>query len=116
MAQTEASIGSRLTSLLKALGIKQLHVGACMSGDWGELISAPGIDIASLALICPMLNEGMPDGLGRFRAPSLIVSGDQGPPAARAKLLAGALANSSVLTFTDYASPIWADAWPTGAK
>jgi SAM-dependent methyltransferase len=109
MPQSEPTIGDRLGALLGHLGIERCHVGGCMSGDWGELIAAPGIDVTTLTLICPMLNEGLPDGLEQLQAPTLIVTGDWGAPAARAKRLADAFANSTLVTLADYASPIWAD-------
>jgi len=109
MPETEPTIGERLTALLNHLGIERCHVAGCMSGDWGGLIATPGFDIATLTLMCPMLNEGMPDGLDRLQAPTLIVSGDWGAPAARAERLAKAVPSSSLLTLTGYASPIWAD-------
>ncbi len=38
---------------------------ACMSGDWGELVTKHPDCIHSLTVVAPHLNKGIPDGAGR---------------------------------------------------
>jgi SAM-dependent methyltransferase len=95
--------------VLDQLGLEQVHVGACMSGDWGELISKCQDRVRSLTLVAPHLNKGSPDGLDAFRTPVLVVTGDQGAPAQRARDLARRFSQGALHEIRDYSSLIWAD-------
>jgi SAM-dependent methyltransferase len=99
----------RVEGLLNHLGINRAHVLACMSSDWGELLEAGAARIASLTVVAPHLNKGIPSGIKRFARPALVVSGDQGAPAERARSLAASFSRGELVQLKDYSSPIWAD-------
>ena len=91
------------------LGLARVHVGACMSGDWGELVTTHADCIHSLTIVAPHLNKGVPEASKTFRSPSLVITGDQGAPAQRARDLAVRFENGALFELCDYASPMWAD-------
>jgi SAM-dependent methyltransferase len=80
-----------------------------MSGDWGELVTKHPELVQSLTVICPHLNKGVPEHLDAFPVPVLVISGDQGKPAERARSVAESFANGRLLTLEHYFSPMWAD-------
>lgn len=104
-----ASVSGRIARVLDHLGIGSAHFAACMSGDWGGLVGELAGRVRSLSLVGPHFNKGVPDGLGAFEAPVLVVSGAEGPPGQRARDLAGRFAHGELLELPGYFSPIWAD-------
>ncbi len=80
-----------------------------MSGDWGEFSAASPERICSLTIVAPHLNKGIPETLRAFAAPSLVIAGDQGAPAKRARDLAGRFGRGELFELRDYATPAWAD-------
>lgn len=86
-----------------------MHVAACMSGDWGELVVRCADRIASLTIVAPHFNKGVPDGLDAFSPPVLVITGDQGGPAKRARDLAARFGRAELFELRGYASPPWAD-------
>jgi SAM-dependent methyltransferase len=109
MAPAKLSPADRIKTLLEQLGLARVHVGACMSGDWGELATEHPDCIHSLTVIAPHLNKGVPEALKTFRSPSLVITGDQGAPAERARDLAARFEKGALCELCDYASPMWAD-------
>ena len=109
MADAGPSREERISALLRHFGLERAHVAACMSGDWGDLITSYSKVIESLTLVCPMLSIGIPDGLDFLTSPVLVVTGDQGKPAERARGLAAQFQDVVLITLQEYFSPIWAD-------
>lgn len=109
MASTTSSPADRVGILLDHFGLERVHVAACMSGDWGELVTNFGDRLCSLTLVAPHLNKGIPDRLQAFASPALVITGDQGAPAKRARDLAGKFGRCELVELRDYSSPAWAD-------
>ncbi len=109
MALTESSSPNRIEALLQQLGLERVHVAACMSGDWGEFVTKHADCIHSLTVVAPHLNQGIPDGLNAFQSPAMVIAGDQGAPALRARELAARFWNGELFELSDYSSPMWAD-------
>ena len=109
MAPTESSPANRIKALLHQLELERVHVAACMSSDWGELVTKHVGCIHSLTVVAPHLNKGIPDGLNAFQSPAMVIAGDQGAPARRAHDLAARFGNGELFELSDYSSPMWAD-------
>jgi SAM-dependent methyltransferase len=109
MTSTISSPADRIGILLHHFSLERVHAAACMSGDWGSLITASGDRLCSLTLVNPHLNKGIPDHLDAFRTPCLVATGDQGAPGKRARDLANRFARGEVLELGNYFSPAWAD-------
>jgi hypothetical protein len=109
MAPVEFSPADRIKTLLEQLRLARVHVGACMSGDWGEFVTQHADCIHSLTVVAPHLNTGVPEALKTFRSPVMVLTGDQGAPAQRAHDLAGRFENGVLIELRNYASPMWAD-------
>ena len=109
MAIDESTPANRIKALLQQLGLARAHVGACMSGDWGALVTEHADCIHSLTVVAPHLNKGVPDGLNNFRSPVMVIAGDQGAPAGPARDLAARFGNGELFELSDYSSPMWAD-------
>jgi SAM-dependent methyltransferase len=109
MASKISSSADRIEILLRRFDLERVHVAACMSGDWGGLVTQFGDRITSLTLVVPHLNKGIPDRLHAFGAPSLVITGDQGGPAERAHNLASRFGRGELAELSHYFSPIWAD-------
>ncbi len=109
MAIGESTPANRIKALLQQLGLARVHVGACMSGDWGELVTEHADCIHSLTVVAPHLNKGVPDGVSIFQSPAMVIAGDQGAPAGWARDLAARFGNGELVELSDYASPMWAD-------
>ena len=109
MAPTEFSSANRIEALLQQLGLERVHVAACMSGDWGELVTKHADCIHSLTVVAPHLNKGTPDGLNAFQSPAMVIAGDQGASARRAHDLAARFGIGELFDLSDYSSPMWAD-------
>ena len=109
MAPAVSSPANRIEALLRHLGLERMHVAACMSGDWGELVTKHADCIQSLTVVAPHLDKGIPDGLNTFQSPAMIIAGDQGAPAQRACDLAARFENGELFELSDYFSPMWAD-------
>jgi hypothetical protein len=63
--------------------------------------------LASLTLLCPFYLD--PSPLGPCASRLLLVTGDQGPPAALVQHAAAQLPGATLVTLPDYFSPPWAD-------
>ena len=109
MASKILSSADRVEILLRHLGLKRVHVAACMSGDWGDLVTKSGDRLCSLTVVAPHLNKGVPDRLHAFTSPSLVITGDQGAPAKRARDLVGRFGRGELVELRNYSSPAWAD-------
>lgn len=109
VAVVAESSSNRIRALLQCLGLERVHVAACMSGDWGCLVTDHADCIHSLTLVAPHLNKGTPEGLDKFLAPTLIIAGDQGAPATRARELADKFRDGELYELGHYTSPMWAD-------
>ena len=103
------SSADRVEILLRHLGPERVHVVACMSGDWGDLITKSGDRICSLTIVAPHLNKGVPARLHAFTSPTLIITGDQGAPAKRARDLVDKFGHGELVELSNYSSPAWAD-------
>ena len=109
MVPAEPSPADRVKALLQQLGLERVHVAACMSSDWGKLVTEHPDCIHSLTVVAPHLNKGIPDGLKAFRSPSMVIAGDQGVPAQRARDLTARFGSGELFELGDYSSPMWAD-------
>jgi len=109
MASTILSPADRVEILLRHFGLERVHVAACMSGDWGALVTKSGDRLCSLTLVAPHLNKGVPDRLHVFTSPGLVITGDQGAPAKRARDLVGRFRRGELIELRNYCSPAWAD-------
>lgn len=107
---TEATlrVEQRILYLLEHLGIEQAHFAASMSRDWAGLLTTHPEVVLSLTLICPM---GMDVRVLRANPPRLLIlSGNEGRPAAEARQVAASLPGATLITIPNYFSPPWADA------
>src|SRR5262244_2983585 len=81
--KVEPPIEQRILQVLRHLGLAQVHVAARVPGDWQDLATTHLESIRSLTLVCP---QGMEPGiLGPLASRLLVISGDQGRPAERAR-------------------------------
>src|SRR5262245_1210808 len=109
MAAKITSPADRVEILLRHFGLERVHVAACMSGDWGDLVTKSADRLCSLTVVAPHLNKGVPDRLHAFTSPSLVITGDQGTPSKRARDLVGRFGCGELVELRDYFSPAWAD-------
>src|SRR5215467_10035716 len=109
MASTISSPADRVEILLRHFGLEHVHVVACMSGDRGDLVTKSSDRLCSLTVVAPHLNKGVPDRLHAFTCPSLVITGDQGAPAKRARDLVGRFGRGELVELPNYSSPAWAD-------
>ena len=49
---------ARVEILLRHLGLERVHVAACMSGDWGDLVTKSGDRLCSLTVVAPFKQRG----------------------------------------------------------
>src|SRR5262249_8417065 len=103
------SSADRVEILLRHFGLERVHVAACMSGDWGDLVTKSGDRLCSLTVVAPHLNKGVPDPLDSFTSPSLVITGDHGAPPKRARRLVGRFGRGELVELRNYSSPAWAD-------
>jgi ubiquinone/menaquinone biosynthesis C-methylase UbiE len=103
MTQPEQPIEDRLLRVLQHLGVAQAHVAARLPGDWQGLARKQPQAIASLTLVCP---QGMePSLLKPMASRLLLLAGDRGAPAERARRVARDLPEAKLHILPDYASP-----------
>lgn len=105
----ETTVVERIVTLLDHLSLDRVHVGASMSADWAGLVGPLKDRVATLALVAPHLNKGVPADAATFAQPTMVIAGGDGPPAERARALAGAFPSGEFIGLTGYTSPIWAD-------
>ncbi len=99
-APAEFPIEARLMQLFRHLGIERAHVAARLPADWSGLAAAHPEAIASLALICP---TEMPLRSLHSIAPRLLmVTGDQGAPAASVRHAAAVLPEATLVSLRGY--------------
>jgi SAM-dependent methyltransferase len=103
------TVAERIDALLDHLSLERVHVGACMSADWGGLVGPLKGRVSTLALVAPHLNKGVPQDVGAFERPTIVIAGDEGPPAERARALASKFPRAAFVGLAGYTSPIWAD-------
>jgi hypothetical protein len=102
-AEPEYPIEERLLHVLRHLGLAQAHVAARIPGDWQGLATMHPQTITSLTLVCP---QGMEPGLLSSMAPRLLVlSGERGAPAERARRVLANLPEATLYMLQGYASP-----------
>ena len=100
-------VEERIIQMLRHLGIEKAHFAACMPRDWGGFVTSYPDVVSSLTLICPI---GMNLSALRPNAPRLLViSGDQGRPAAEIRRAMANLPDATSIILRDYYSPMWAD-------
>jgi pimeloyl-ACP methyl ester carboxylesterase len=108
MARTAALLPEeRLIHLFQQLGIEQAHVAARDAADWQGLVTAHPDRLASLTLICPLALD--PRVLQPVAARLLVVTGDQGPAAARVRQALTELPGATSLILREYMSLGWSD-------
>ncbi|MGH8065526.1 MAG: methyltransferase domain-containing protein [Candidatus Entotheonellia bacterium] len=99
----ERPIEDHIFQVLQHLGIAPAHVAARVPGDWQGLATAHPETIASLTLICP---QGMEPGLlSPLASRLLVISGDRGGPAERARRVVTNLPEATLHILRDYDSP-----------
>jgi hypothetical protein len=108
MAGTTAlPLEERLVHLFHHLGVEQAHVAARDAADWQGLVTAYPDRLASLALICPLSLD--PRVLQPLASRLLVVTGDEGPAAARVRHLLTDLPGATALILREYMSLGWSD-------
>jgi ubiquinone/menaquinone biosynthesis C-methylase UbiE len=105
--EPQLAVEERLFQLLQHLGIAQAHFAASIPGDVTSFAIAHAPRLASLTLICPFYLD--PSLLGSCASRLLIVTGDQGPPAALVQHAVTQLPEATLVALPDYFSPPWAD-------
>jgi len=105
----ELSVAQRIEALLDHLSLDKVHLGACMSADWGGVIESLPDRIATLTVVAPHLNKGVPEATATFTTPTMVIAGDEGPTAARARALTEVFPNGEFVGLSGYTSAIWAD-------
>jgi SAM-dependent methyltransferase len=105
----EQSIGERLEALLNHLALDRVHIAACLSSDWGDLVGPLRDRVASLTIVAPHLNKGTPDGAATFDRPIGVIAGAEGAPGKRARALAEVFPNAVFKDLPSYTSNIWSD-------
>jgi ubiquinone/menaquinone biosynthesis C-methylase UbiE len=101
--EVKQPIEDRILRVLQHLGLTQAHVAARLPGDWQGLATRHPETIASLTLVCP---QGMePDILRPIAARLLVLSGDRGTPADRARRVVTNLPEARLHLLPDYLSP-----------
>jgi SAM-dependent methyltransferase len=105
----EQTIGERLEALLNHLKLDRVHIAACLSSDWYDLVGALRDRVASLTIVAPHLNKGIPDGATTFEKHIGVIAGAEGAPASRARTLAKAFPNGKIKELPTYTSDIWSD-------
>jgi ubiquinone/menaquinone biosynthesis C-methylase UbiE len=96
-------IGERIVEVLQHLGITQAHIAARVPGDWQSLATTHPGTIASLTLVCP---QGMePNLLGPLAARLLVIAGERGQPADRARRVITNLPEATLYILPGAASP-----------
>src|SRR5216683_2668743 len=104
---TTASVEAALIALFQHLGINQAHivVGQMVSTDWLSFTARHPERIASLTLVSPRLRPQ----LRAMAARLLVVTGDQGVPAERARQLLATVPEATLRTLADYTCLPWSD-------
>src|ERR1700730_884505 len=97
---TTASVDASPISLFQHLGINQVHlgVGQMVPADWLGLVARHPERIASLTLVSPRLRPQLRAMADRL----LVVTGDQGVPAGRARQLLATVPEATLRTLADY--------------
>ena len=104
---TELPLENRLVHLFQHLGITQAHIAACRAADWYGLATAHPDLVASLTLVCPPPMD--PSALHPLASRLLVVTGDQGPAAARVRQRLTPLPGVTMLTLRDTMTLMWSD-------
>jgi SAM-dependent methyltransferase len=99
-AEVEFPVEARLMQLFRHLGIERAHVAARLPADWSGLAAAYPEAVASLALICP--TEMPLHSLHAIAPRLLMVTGDQGAPAASVRHAAAILPEATMVSLNDY--------------
>jgi ubiquinone/menaquinone biosynthesis C-methylase UbiE len=101
--EPERPIEERLMQVLQHLGVASAHIAARNPGDWLGLATKHAEAVASLTLVCP---QGMePDLLSPLASRLLVIAGERGRAAERAKQVVMNLPEATLTTLRDYASP-----------
>jgi len=103
----ELSIADRLAQVLDHLGIERAHFAASMLADITGFAQAHPERIASLTLVCPPRLD--PSSLRVLATRLVVISGDQGRPAAVVRDAVTSLPEATVIWLSGYFSPPWAD-------
>jgi ubiquinone/menaquinone biosynthesis C-methylase UbiE len=101
--EPERPIEERIMQVIQHLGIAPAHVAARIPGDWQGLAAKHPEVIASLTLVCP---QGMePELLHPLASRLLVIAGERGRPAERARRVIASLPEAGLHALTDYVSP-----------
>jgi ubiquinone/menaquinone biosynthesis C-methylase UbiE len=99
----EHPIEERILQVMRHLNIATAHVAARVPGDWQGLASKHPEAMASLTLVCP---QGMePDLLSPLASRLLVIAGERGRPAERARRVVMNLPEAALHILGDYVSP-----------
>lgn len=97
---TSLTVPERLVQVLQHLGLPRVHVAGRVAADWSAWSTSHPETIASLTLICP---SGMDQhALQPLTSRLLIVSGDQGAPAAVVQKSMETLSSATLITLSEY--------------
>ena len=101
--ELERPIEERIMQVLQHLGITPAHIAARIPGDWLGLATKHTEAVASLTLVCP---QGMePDLLSPLASRLLVIAGERGRPAERARRVMMNLPEAALHVLGDYVSP-----------
>jgi ubiquinone/menaquinone biosynthesis C-methylase UbiE len=101
--EPERAIEERVMQVIQHLGLAPAHVAARVPGDWQGLARQYPEAIASLTLVCP---QGMePNLLSPLASRLLVIAGERGRPADRARQVVTHLPEATLHILRDYVSP-----------
>lgn len=101
--ELERPIEERIMQVLQHLGIAPAHIAARVPGDWLGMATKHPEAVASLTLVCP---QGMePYLLSPLASRLLVIAGERGRPAERARQVVMNLPEATLNTLRDYVSP-----------
>ena len=103
----ELSVADRLAQVLDHLEIPRAHFAGSMLADITGFAQAHPERIASLTLVCPPRLD--PSSLRVLATRLVVISGDQGRPAAVVRDAVTSLPEATVIWLSGYFSPPWAD-------
>jgi ubiquinone/menaquinone biosynthesis C-methylase UbiE len=101
--ELEHPIEEHIMQVLQHLGIAPAHIAARVPGDWLGLVTKHPEAVASLTLVCP---QGMePELLSPLASRLLVIAGERGRPAERARRVVRNLPGTVLQILSDYVSP-----------
>jgi SAM-dependent methyltransferase len=107
VTEADVPVAGRLVQLLRHLGLEQAHVAGAMPGDWRGLAGDHADRVASLSLVCPTGFD--PSAVAGIASRLLVIHGDRGATADRARAAVARLPEASLVVLPDYAGLLFAD-------